>query len=732
MANDALFVGVNGTKTLSLNNPHLWENVLGFEDMNNSEINAEKAYSAVGWVNRCVHIRAASLSSMPWGVYSGDTEILAHDYDDFTGYEWAESLRTMLYLTESAMCLLGHAYWFKNRTRGAKLESLRWWAASTVEPVYDSAAPDGIRAFKRRVGQTTQTIDRDNVVYFKLPNPTHETLPGVSPVEAALADAGVLYNVAKFASAFFRRGAIKATILTIEGTAQQAERERLKSWWENFMTGVRNAWGSSVVNAAVKPVIVGEGIGELSNVALTDEKRQGISTTLGIPHSLVMSNAANFATSQQDELNFYNLTVIPESRLLETQLNRQLFRPLGLRFQWKTQEMALFQEDEEQRAQSLLNYTNAGMPLHIAAEILGINLPEGMEYADLGAMLAEQQAQRDEMARLMAQRTQPQPMAEQPHDHGGDGMDDSQRIEARTFRRWLRRNPGKNAGEFVANHLTDAQKSAIVDEVSADTDFFTPTMPDIWTGDNIPDAAESVAAWKALILQMDDGDDEAERRAREAIERAAAEDIADALERQRRILLPANVTPTSADDVARRVSETSGSVRDALRRMLIESADLGVSVAVAQFDTIGYGFDWTLANVAARDWANRHAGELITLINDTTRNQVRQAVAAWIENGDPLPALIRELAPMFGGERAKLIAATEVTNAYAEANRLSYIESGVVDEIEWRTARDERVCPICGPLHGRRTSVENPDFDGRGIPSAHPRCRCWIVPVIED
>ena len=481
MANQALFVGASGTKSLSLNNAHLWEHVLGFEDMKNGPgLSAGEAYSAVGWVNRCVHIRAAALSSMPWGVYSGDTEILAHDYEDFTGYEWAETLPLMLYLTESALCLLGHGYWFKNRTRGAKLESLKWWAASTVEPVYSATAPDGIGAFKRRVNNTVQTIDRDNVVYFRLPNPMHETLPGTSPVEAALADAGVLYNVAKFASAFFKRGAIKATILTIEGTAQQAERERLKSWWENFMSGIRNAWGSSVVNAAVKPVIVGEGIGELSNVALTDEKRQGISTTLGIPHSLVMSNAANYATSQQDELNFYNMTVIPESRLIASQLNRQLFKPLGLRFQWKPQEMTLYQEDEEQRAQSLLNYTNAGMPLHIAAEILGVSLPEGMEYADLGAMLAEQQEQRDEMARLVAHRTQPTPA----RDDSTDKMDDSQRIEARSFRKWLRRNPNKDAGEFVANHLTDAQKSAIVDEVSADNGFFTSQM-----------SSQSLIAW---------------------------------------------------------------------------------------------------------------------------------------------------------------------------------------------------------------------------------------------
>ena len=477
MVNQALYVGANGTKSLSLNNPHLWEHVLGFEDMGGSKVDTATAYTDVGWVNRCVHVRAAALSSMPWSVYSGDTEVLAHNYDDFTGYEWAELLPQMLYLTESALCILGHAYWFKNRTRGNRLESLRWWAASTVEPVYDTTAPDGIRAFKRKVGNTTQTIDRDNVIYYRLPNPLHETLPGASPVAAALADAGVLYNVAKFASAFFERGAIKATILTIEGTAQQAERERLKSWWENFMTGIRNAWGSSVVNAAVKPVVVGEGISELSNNALTAEKREAIGTTLGIPHSIVMSNAANFATSQQDALNFYDMTVIPSARLISYAMNRQLFRPLGLRFEWKPQEMSLYQEDEEQRATALMHYVTAGFPLYIAAEILGVNLPDNMEYADLGAMMAEQQAQRDAMAREMAQRTQPTSAQDNSSDDE-DGSDDVTvavrsalwRVEAKSFRKWVRKNPHKPLGEFVANHLTDKEKETIKGKVSADAD----------------------------------------------------------------------------------------------------------------------------------------------------------------------------------------------------------------------------------------------------------------------
>jgi hypothetical protein len=38
----------------------------------------------------------------------------------------------------------------------------------------------------------------------------------------------------------------------------------------------------------------------------------------------------------------------------------------------------------------------------------------------------------------------------------------------------------------------------------------------------------------------------------------------------------------------------------------------------------------------------------------------------------------------------------------------------------WQTSNDERVCPICGPKHGKEIT------DGK-FPPAHPRCRCWVT-----
>lgn len=237
---------------------------------------------------------------------------------------------------------------------------------------------------------------------------------------------------------------------------------------------------------------------------------------------------------------------------------------------------------------------------------------------------------------------------------------------------------------------------------------------------------------KPLVLRSDAEDDEDELRERMTLERQAAGRIAEALDAQRDALIGDDAEViVSADGVASRVPATSGAVRDALRRALIESADLGVRIAVRQLASVGLGMDWTLANTAAREWANEYVGELIGRINETTRRQVRQAVAAWVENGEPLEALIDELAVTFGRERAELIASTEVTRAYAQGQVESYRLSGVIGRMEWRTAVDERVCPVCGPLHGTRASFDETFEGDLAMPPAHPRCRCWLAPVVD-
>jgi hypothetical protein len=157
-------------------------------------------------------------------------------------------------------------------------------------------------------------------------------------------------------------------------------------------------------------------------------------------------------------------------------------------------------------------------------------------------------------------------------------------------------------------------------------------------------------------------------------------------------------------------------LRDVAYAMLLEGAQLGARYGREQVeqllgvdqksisDTTGSTTpsvtitltDWDLVNTDAADWARRHAGDLIGQLNDTTAAVLRPAIAEYIGNTLTFRDLLDELDPIFGKARAERIAITETTAAYAQGNLAAWRRAGVFTHYEWRTARDERVCPRCG------------------------------------
>lgn len=156
----------------------------------------------------------------------------------------------------------------------------------------------------------------------------------------------------------------------------------------------------------------------------------------------------------------------------------------------------------------------------------------------------------------------------------------------------------------------------------------------------------------------------------------------------------------------------------------IDGAAGGVSALPKEFQVLA---DFDLINTSALDFARRYRYNLIRGITDTTRQQTQQAIADWIQSGESLSALEATLEPIFGKIRAQMIAATEVTRAFAEGNAAAWTSTGFVSQVRWMTAKDERVCPICGPKAGQLYPIGST----QDRPPAHPRCRCWIQPVVD-
>lgn len=76
--------------------------------------------------------------------------------------------------------------------------------------------------------------------------------------------------------------------------------------------------------------------------------------------------------------------------------------------------------------------------------------------------------------------------------------------------------------------------------------------------------------------------------------------------------------------------------------------------------------------------------------------------------------------------KADSLVRTEMAHIQTQAARQRYADYGVAEVQIWADA-DERRCPECGKLHKKKFKI------GEAVPiPKHPRCRCCIIPVIED
>lgn len=343
----------DGVKQYSLTTLHLWQ----AEDEDGRVLTPLAAYGCVPYVYRAVQLRSLAVASMPWVLVR---ERDAADVTTDPAYRsLVRGMRMRLYATEADLCLYGAAYWLKETNRMGRNLVLRRVLPPSIQPCYDPHW--GLVGFERHTASGTQRLGGDEVVYIWQPSVRAEVGPGLAPIQVALAAAGVLHHLDRFAEGFFQRGAIKATLLSVEGNPAKAELDRLEHWWRRLVSGVRRAWESVAIRSTVKPVVIGEGLEALASETLTTQRREDVCAALGVPHSMIAADAANYATAQQDKITFLTTTIIPACELIAEALNEQLFQPLGLCFRFQPAQLEELQQYEVLKAQALAQLT--GQPI---------------------------------------------------------------------------------------------------------------------------------------------------------------------------------------------------------------------------------------------------------------------------------------------------------------------------------------------------------------------------------
>jgi len=475
---------VMSIKTVSINDlpESAWQYITGKPA---DEDDLGTYYRAVPWLFRGVGLRSNAVSSMPFSIFRGDTEI--DNSDDYKNVvKFLPKPGALFGLVEAALTIFGYAYLFKLKSMYAQ-KGLRYLNPTSI--TYRVNENTGEIAFSRSIGGKITKYTADDIVYFWSYDPFVEIgAPQASAAKSAANAAGVLLNVDEFSKAFFAHGAVKTTLLTTSNIAPQ-ERDRLKLWWRRVL-GIERAWQTDIVNAeTVKPVVVGEGLESLQNNDLTESKRIDIAAALGIPYSIMFSNASNRATAEQDDLHFYSKTIIPECSLIEEVLNDQVLAPLGLSLKFTPNNLDVFQEDENARAASineLIIALDKPEEFLLAADILGYDLNLDTRLA-IENMIKEKNAHREaappntEQAEPVQEEQQPEP-APKPEPKPDLRTIDLDKWRTKAVKRIKAKRPMEFS--FITEHIDPVTHAAITGALEGceTEDDVKSVFSDMWIG----------------------------------------------------------------------------------------------------------------------------------------------------------------------------------------------------------------------------------------------------------
>ena len=358
-------------------------------------------YKSVAAVFRAFNLTANATSRIPFALVKGK-----EDFDVSDNWEnkvlFMPKPKELIRLWRLSLSATNSAYGFmENRRLIGK--NLRYIVPSSITPKVDPQ--DGLVGFKRTIGTGSKDYPLGNsnpIFWMWRMDHTTELLPSkATEFQAMCAAAGILYYADNHIQAFFKRGGIKPTMLVLKGMTTPEKIKDIESIWTKVISGgykyLAKIFQGVAADGGLDAQNMGEGVESLKDEKINRSKIEAISMALGIPLSMLLSNSNNYATAQVELKSWYDNGLAPWCDFIADEMTDKLFKPLGLRFEFRPEMTDPGQEDEVARASAYSTYVSAGIKPSVAAKVIGMELPEGIEYEALDVMQEEKRQQAIEM-----------------------------------------------------------------------------------------------------------------------------------------------------------------------------------------------------------------------------------------------------------------------------------------------------------------------------------------------
>lgn len=125
-------------------------------------------------------------------------------------------------------------------------------------------------------------------------------------------------------------------------------------------------------------------------------------------------------------------------------------------------------------------------------------------------------------------------------------------------------------------------------------------------------------------------------------------------------------------------------------------------------------------------------------VNKELQNKIFDSVADGLKESESMTQLRNRVSELFveaKNMRSLRIARTEATRILNQGTIQAFKSSGVSGQKEWIATMDERTCPWCRALDGKKVGLsETFESDGMALdhPPRHPNCRCSVIMLPGD
>ena len=180
---------------------------------------------------------------------------------------------------------------------------------------------DRIEISRTEANGKSDSIDFDNVILFKLPNP-FTSLFGMSPFTAATRPILLDRNKGEYEMGFYLKGGTNTGVIETTEDITKSRMDRLMRTFEQAFTGKRNWWRTLFLPKGAKWVNTSLTMKDMDHLEGLKENRKTILAILGIPGSkLGLVEDVNRATAETQDTYFWQETIEPLTKFIEAGYN---------------------------------------------------------------------------------------------------------------------------------------------------------------------------------------------------------------------------------------------------------------------------------------------------------------------------------------------------------------------------------------------------------------------------